>query len=158
MTRRRRTDFPTAALVMELGQQGKSTRQIAAVTGVSATTVSNILNGEFGWGQIAEGPVFQQYRAQQNKALEVAARALAAKAYAHAEEVLPKANFLQSVIGGSTLVDKARLLAGESTENHAHYHVHEIQGLDRLCERLRRALIITGSEQAGKGGSQDEGK
>ena len=141
MAQGRRTDYPTAALAMELQQAGYSERQIAAQTGLPAATVHGIVSGANGWNEIAQEPVFRQYRAQQNKALEQAARSLAAKSFIHAETQLPKASYYQAVVGGSILLDKARLLAGEPTEIHATLDVPELARVKALAASLAKYVV-----------------
>jgi predicted transcriptional regulator len=86
MAKGRRTDLPTAALVMEMGKtEGRSENEISNLTGIPAGTVHNILSGAYGWKEIAEGETFKRHREQQNKALEQANRTLAAKALDAAE-------------------------------------------------------------------------
>jgi predicted transcriptional regulator len=140
-----RIDIPTAATAAELVAHGHSQNETAQRLGISRTTVANILDGEHGWDQLADTPVFRTYRQRQNKALEQAARTLAAKAFSHAESVMEKASFYQAVVGGSILIDKARLLAGESTENVAVLVRHEAEGLDALASVLGQTLLQTGN-------------
>ena len=60
MAKGRRTDLPTAALVMEMKEtEGRSENEISKLTGVPAGTVHNILSRAHGWDEIAEGDVFQ---------------------------------------------------------------------------------------------------
>src|SRR5262245_25651473 len=94
-----------------------------------------------GWNPIAQEPVFRQYRAQQNKAPEQAARSLASKSFIHAETQLPKASYYQAVIGGSVLLDKARLLAGEPTEIHATLDVPELARVKALAASLAKYVV-----------------
>jgi len=42
------------------------------------------------------------------------------------EDKLKKANIQQLSIGTGIMIDKARLISGESTENHAHVHIANI--------------------------------
>jgi hypothetical protein len=82
MAQGRRTDLPTAALVMELGEtEGRSEREIAKLTGISSGAVHGILSRANGWNEIADGDLFKRHRQEQNKALEQANRTLAAKAF-----------------------------------------------------------------------------
>ena len=141
MAKGRRTDLPTAALVMEMKEtEGRSEHEISRVTGIPVGTVHNIVSRAYGWDKIAEGDLFKRHREQQNKALEQSARTLAAKAYAHAEKQLPKASFYQAVYGGSILIDKARLLAGESTQNVDYVHKIDCESIDRLAALLHHSL------------------
>ena len=137
--RRRRTDLPTAALVMELGEtEGRSGPEISGMTGVPRSTVENILSGAHGWDRIAQTEVFKLYRQEQNKALEQASRTLAADALKKAAEKMDAASFYQLVTGAAILIDKSRLLAGDPTENVAHLHLHQFEVMESLVEKLRR--------------------
>jgi hypothetical protein len=150
-----RIDIPTAATAVELVESGGlSASEAGQSLGLGKNTVANILKGKYGWDEIVERPVFVRHRANQNKALEQAARTLAAKAFAHAEETLPKASFYQAVVGGSILIDKARLLAGESTENVAVLVRHEAEGLDALASVLGQTLLQTGQMASKQGTAQ----
>src|SRR6266498_5036909 len=86
MAKGRRTELPTAALVMEMGEAiGKSRRQISAATGIPLSTVQDILSRAHGWDEIADGDLFKRHRQEQNKALEQANRTLARKSLEKAE-------------------------------------------------------------------------
>ena len=141
MARGRRTDLPTAALVMELADTGLSNSQISEQVGIPARTAANIVSGDIGWGKIADRPIFARYRLLQNQTLEADARDLAHEAFKQARIALPKASFYQAVIGGATLIDKARLLAGESTQNIEVHTKLEVEGLDKLSDLLSQRLL-----------------
>ena len=77
MARGRRVDKVKAATALELREKlGHSERQIATEVGLPASTIHTILSKAHGWDQIADEPVFRQHRAQQNRALEQAARSM----------------------------------------------------------------------------------
>jgi 5'-3' exonuclease len=140
--RGRRTDIPTAALVMELGEtQGKSMRQISEVTGVPVSSVHSILNRAHGWDEIAEGDVFKRHRQEQNRALEQANRTLAKKSLEMAEQKIDKASYSQLVFGAAIMTDKARLLAGEPTQINATVNIHTVEKMDKLRAMLNQALL-----------------
>jgi hypothetical protein len=142
MARRRRTDLRTAALVMELGEtEGRSKREISAMTGVPASTVETILKRAHGWDEIAEGDLFKRHRVEQNKALEQANRTLAKKSLEMAEQKMNRASYSQLVFGAAIMTDKARLLAGEPTEIHASVNLHAIQDLDRIGKLIGQVLL-----------------
>jgi hypothetical protein len=142
MSRGRRTDLPTAALVMELGEtQGKSQRQISQRTGVPRGTVHAILNRAHGWDEIADGDVFKHHRQEQNKALEQANRTLAKKSLEMAEGKMDRASYSQLVFGAAIMTDKARLLAGEPTEIHATLNINTIVAMDKLAGMLSQRLV-----------------
>jgi hypothetical protein len=73
--------------------------------------------------------------------LEQANRTLAAKALNAAEGKIDGASFYQLVYGAAIMTDKARLLAGESTQNIEVHHKHEVQALDKLATMLSQALV-----------------
>jgi hypothetical protein len=142
MARGKRTDLPTAALVMEMREtDGRSENEISKLTGVPAGTVHNILSRAHGWDQIAEGDVFKRHRQEQNKVLEQANRTLAKKSLEMAESKMDRASYSQLVFGAAIMTDKARLLAGEPTEIHASVNYHAIFNLDKLAAMLSQALI-----------------
>ena len=142
MPRGRRSDKVKAATALELSEKlGHSERQIAREVGLPASTVHTILSKANGWDQIADEPVFKQNRAQQNRALEQAARSMAAKAMERAEGKIDEAGFYHLTLGAGIMIDKARLLAGESTENIAIRSREEILKLDLLAAALSEALL-----------------
>ena len=102
-----------ATVVEAVNGLGYSQLKAGELAGISQPSVSAILNGRYRWGEIAEGPVFNELRLRQKKAFQVATFDLARKALDRAETALPKASFLQAVTGYAILRDKERLDAGE---------------------------------------------
>jgi hypothetical protein len=144
MARGRRVDKVKAATALELSEKlGHSERQIAKEVGLPASTIHTILSKANGWDQIADEPVFRQHRAQQNRALEQAARSMAAKAMERAEDKIDEAGFYHLTLGAGIMIDKARLLAGESTENIGIQITDRsgVENLDRLAAALAQSLI-----------------
>ena len=142
MAKGRRTNLPTAALVMEMKEtEGRSENEISKLTGLPAGTVHNIVSRAHGWAEIAEGDVFKRHRQEQNKALEQANRTLARKSLEMAEGKMDKASYAQLVFGAAIMTDKARLLAGEPTEIHATLDLNTVVALDRLAAMLSQSLI-----------------
>ena len=135
-----RIPLDKAVAAVALTDLGYSSPQIEKQIGLDSRSVLDILNRVGHWGKVVDGPVFSRLRAEQNKALEVAARTLVAQSWADAAKKRKKASYYQLVVGGSILLDKARLLAGESTENVAHLHHHEVAGLDQVLGRIAEAL------------------
>ena len=121
--------------------EGRSEREIAEATGVSTSTVHRIVSRAHGWGEVADREVFKRYREEQNKALEQVNRTMAAEALIKAYGKMDQASFYQLVYGAAIMTDKARLLAGESTQNVEVHTYAEVQALDKLCEFLGRRLI-----------------
>jgi hypothetical protein len=144
MTRRKKTDLRTAALILEMKKtEGRTERQISAATGIPRSTVHTIVSGAHGWAEVAEGELFKRYRNEQNKALEQVYRTMAAKALEEASGKMSKASYYQLVCSAGIMTDKSRLLAGESTQNVSLHTTQEIAGLDKLCEMLNQSLIAT---------------
>jgi hypothetical protein len=138
----RRTDLPTAALVMELKEtEGRSENEITTLTGIPAGTVHNIVSRAHGWDKIADGDLFKRHRQEQSRALEQANRTLAAKALNAAEGKIDKASFYQLVYGAAIMTDKARLLAGEPTEIHANLNLTAVTSLDKLAAMFSQRLV-----------------
>ena len=130
-----------AVTAMTLAEAGYNAPAIAKSIGLAERTVYDVLNRHDKWGEIAERPVFAELRKQQNLALEAAARQFAAQSWAKAAEKMDQASYYQLVTGGAILIDKARLLGGESTQNIELHAKHEISGIDQLCSALSQVLI-----------------
>jgi predicted transcriptional regulator len=142
MAKRTKTDLRTAALVAEMKEsEGRSERDIAGLTGVSASTVHRIVSGAHGWDKVAEGETFKRYRQEQNRALEQVNRTMAAEALKKAYGKMDQASFYQLVYGAAIMTDKARLLAGESTQNIEVHDKVQVEGLDKLCDMLSQSLL-----------------
>lgn len=138
---KQRTNLQTAARAAGMYQAGIPVGDISAETGLSKRTIYHILNGDYNWGEILKNnEAYKLYKEATTKALEVNAWELAKKSFVHAEEKLPDASYAQAVLGGSILLDKARLLAGESTENIAHAHRHEVVAKDEVAARVLASL------------------
>ena len=130
-----------AAQAVTLAELGYNSPAISRETGINQRTVRDILAKHEKWGELAESSVFASLRREQNRALEAAARSFAAQSWAKAAEKMDQASYYQLVTGGAILIDKARLLAGESTANVEIHHKHEVTGLDNLCSALSQVLI-----------------
>ena len=116
---RQRTDLATAARAVGMFQAGIPVRDISKETGLSKSTIYNVLSGEYSWKEIQQNDErYKQYKDATTRGLEVNCWELAKKSFIHAEEKLPEASYAQGVFGGAILVDKARLLAGEATVIH----------------------------------------
>jgi predicted transcriptional regulator len=134
-------DNVRATEAVSLSELGFSQTDIAKQVGISQRTVSDILRGHGHWGELAETPIFAKLRQAQSKALEAAARSFAAQSWAKAAEKMDSASYYQLVMGGAILIDKARLLAGESTANVEVHTKLEVTGLDNLCSALSQVLL-----------------
>lgn len=131
--------LPSKAMeVLTLADTGMTPVQIQPIVNMPPSTIGDIIRKHERWGEIAEKPVFSALRAEQNKVLESAMRAGAARLFARAfdESKLEKASTYQLVTSAAIAVDKARLLAGESTENVAQIAKVEVSGLADLASSL----------------------
>ena len=134
---------PVAAIeAASLADLGYKSPQISQIVGLAPSTIDDIIAKHGRWGEVTETSVFVRLRAEQNKVLESAFRAGAARLFARAfdEDKLSKASTYQLVTSAAIAVDKARLLGGESTENLA-VSVAVSVNLDELGSRLSRRLI-----------------
>lgn len=136
-------DIAKAALAFNLADAGLKPIQIAAQTGLARPSVHDILNKHGRWGEVAERPVFNALRQQQQQTLEVAFRSASATLLERAmdPEKLLKASTYQLVISSGIALDKSRLLAGEPTEITASIDLHLVGNLDNLAARLAETLI-----------------
>ena len=78
--------------------------------------------------------------------LEATGRYLAAKAMIQLDNTLPYANAYQSCLIASIMIDKSRLLAGESTAN-VEVHIKAVGELDDLCSKLSNVLLSRTSDK-----------
>ena len=130
-------------------QAGIPVRDIALETGLGKHTIYNILSGAYKWGEILENSdSYHRYKAATTKSIEVNCWELAKKSFIHAEEKLPDASYAQAVLGGSILLDKARLLAGQATSIIEHVNRAEWQDEDDLLRRLAASIIDVTPEGA----------
>jgi len=117
MTGRQRTTHE-AAEVHALRDTGMSTGQIGEQLDIPKRTVAAIVAGEGRWGEIiSNNPEFIRWKDEVTRKLQTGALELAKKSFIHAEVKLPEASYYQAIVGGSILIDKARLLGNESTSN-----------------------------------------
>jgi hypothetical protein len=132
-----------AAHAMNLADVGYSGAAISRITQLNQASVSDILNGKGHWSTLVEKPVFHELRRTQNQVLEAGFRASANLLLQRAfdESKLEKASTYQLVIASSVALDKARLLAGESTANVEVHSKVEVTGLDNLCSALSQVLL-----------------
>jgi len=111
------TSIYKGAAVEALALVGVAPGQIAEDLGVSTSLVDDVLNNRGRWASLKTDQALQQYRQKQTRQHELMARELSTKALQRIEDTLPKASLSQAVIAFGVLQDKARLLAGESTQN-----------------------------------------
>jgi predicted transcriptional regulator len=132
-----------AAQAMNLADMGHVEREIAEHTGINQKSLAYIIGKHGKWGELAEQPIFRKLRAEQNQVLETGYRSAAAALLHRAfdESKLEKASTYQLVIASSVALDKARLLAGESTANVEVHTKLEVTGLDNLCSALSQVLL-----------------
>jgi hypothetical protein len=132
-----------AAQAYNLADVGYSGESISRIAKLSRSSVTDILNQKGHWSTLVESPVFKALRREQNQVLEAGFRASANLLLQRAfdESKLEKASTYQLVIASSVALDKARLLAGESTQNIEVHSKLEVTGLDNLCSALSQVLL-----------------
>jgi hypothetical protein len=132
-----------AAQAMNLKDAGYQVAEISRITKLNRSSVDDILNGRGHWSELVEKPVFIELRRAQNQALEAGFRHASSVLLQRAfdESKLEKASTYQLVIASSVALDKARLLAGESTANVEVHSKVEVTGLDNLCSALSQVLL-----------------
>jgi hypothetical protein len=133
------TDPLKAAQVMELAEAGYTVSRAAQITGIPRPTASDIVNRHGRWGEVADRPVFIKLRHEQNSTIEALARKMAADSFVKAESKMSDASYYQLVVGGSILLDKARLLAGEPTQI---TEVVNTGNLELLAAKLSEAVQL----------------
>ncbi len=148
-----RTDLATAARAVAMYQAGIPVREISKETDLSKRTIYNILSGEHNWDEIIRNDErYKLYKDATTRGLEVNCWELAKKSFIHAEEKLPEASYAQGGFGGATLIDKARLLAGEATEIHEVFTKEKWDRLnsDRamLLQEIERRISVAKAEEA----------
>ena len=141
MARGRQTDLPTAATAKAMHEMGIQTGEIASGLGVPEATVDDIVHGRHGWGRIHNTPLFNEYRVQQKRIMQTVSVELAKKALKQIEGKLLEASAAQAAVIYGILRDKERLDAGESTENVAVLHKHELDREQKALARLAASLL-----------------
>lgn len=126
-----------------MGEAGCTPTEIAQVLPLHRTTIGQILEGHGRWGEVAENPIAIELRRDQQRHLEVAYRAAAAKSLSSAveDEKIAKASTYQLAIASKIFLESSRLLAGESTANVSVQAKVDVTGLDALASALGQALI-----------------
>ena len=137
-----------AATAQALGDAGWQGRGIARQLGIADSTIQDVITRHGRWGEMADAPMFVQLRATQQRHLESAGRALAAKAMIQTEIALPKASALQAATVAAIMIDKSRILAGEPTEIHANLNLNAAVSIDKLCDILNQRLIEINATKA----------
>ena len=90
---------------------------------------------------INNDPEFVQWRHDVTRKLQTGALELAKKSSIHAESTLNGASYYQAIVGGSILIDKARLLGNESTENLAlHVTKEDLASREDVLARVATLL------------------
>src|SRR3990167_4614557 len=92
---------------------------IAELLEISDNSVRDIIHGKGRWATLPQKPVLARIREEQSRRLELAYRTTAAITMERAleEDKLAKASTYQLITSSAIAIDKARLLAGESTAN-----------------------------------------
>ena len=141
MTGRQRTTHE-AAEVHALRDTGMSTGQIGEQLDIPKRTVAAIVAGEGRWGEIINNdPEFVRWRDDVTRKLQTGALELAKKSFIHAESKLNGASYYQAIVGGSILIDKARLLGDQSTSNLAlHVTKEDLASREDVLARVATLL------------------
>ena len=135
----RDTQLFKGAAVEALAATGVTPSQIAEDMGLSLGLVESILAGKGRWASLHTDQALQQYRQKQTRQHELMARELSTKALQRIEDTLPTANLSSAIIAFGVLQDKARLLAGESTQNIAFGGTVRIES-EKLTDMLARLV------------------
>ena len=135
----RDTRLYKGAAVEALAATGVPPGQIAEDMGLSLSLVDNILNKRGQWASLHTDQALQQYRQKQTRQHELMARELSTKALERIEATLPTANLSSAIIAFGVLQDKARLLAGESTQNISFGGTVRIES-EKLTDMLARLV------------------
>ena len=142
------TDPQIAAQAMALADAGLPPGVIGKTLGKARQTISDIINLHGCWGKIAEKPVFSAWRHAQQQILEASSRQIAAEALEQTQTALPKASALQAATVFAIMIDKSRLLAGESTQ------IVDVSitmaGHDTLADALANAIDVSPSRTDGE--------
>ena len=135
----RDTRLYKGAAVEALADTGMPPGQIAEAVGVSLSVVDDILHGRGRWASLHTDQALQQYRQQQTRQHELMARELSTKLLERIEKTINTGGLSQAVIAFGILQDKARLLAGESTQNIAFGGTVRIES-EKLTDMLARLV------------------
>lgn len=122
-----------------LAAAGVTSSQIAEDMGRSVSMVDDILNSRGRWASLATDQALQEYRAKQTRQHELMARELSTKLLERIEKTINTGGLSQAVIAFGILQDKARLLAGESTQNIAFGGTVRVES-EKLTDMLARLL------------------
>jgi hypothetical protein len=142
MAKHTKTGLRTAAVVLEMKEaEGRSEREIAEATGLSASTVHWIVSRAHGWGEVAEREVFNVIGRNRTKPWNKLTGPWQPRRLKKADGKMDQASFYQLVYGAAIMTDKARLLAGESTQNIEVHDKVQVEGLDKLCDMLSQSLL-----------------
>ena len=132
-----------AVKAFSLADLGYTPQQISQKVNISRPSLYYIFGRHGKWGEIADTPVFNRLRREQNQLLEASYRTIAASSLMHAmtPEKIAKASYYQLIVGSSIATDKAQLLAGLPTEISMSNQVTEFRAIDQLAEALARSLV-----------------
>lgn len=136
------TPLHEAAKAAALVESGYSHRKTSKLTGLSAFTVGQIVDGDEGWEERKNLPVFKRYLTEEKDRIIHAMTELTKKAIGQANKVVDKASFYQAVTGAAILIDKTRLLTDQSTSNVAVLHKVDAESIDKLANLLSQGLTV----------------
>lgn len=133
-----------AGLAIAMGEMGYPESVITKATNIPERTVWGLLHDEVGW---IHGPVLKVHRVKAKEILQARSMAIAEKCLNQVDKKIVDASAYQAAGIYGLLRTHERLDAGEPTEHIAMINRHQIEGLDRLAERLGQALIAAHKEQ-----------
>ena len=141
-----------AAEIHALRATGMASGQISEQLGIPQRTVAAIIVGEGRWGEIIDNdPEFARWKGKVSRKLQITAWELATKSFVHAEKKLPDASYHQAILGGAILIDKARLLGDQSTENLSFRVTKEdIADQDEVMAKVAAVLALRAKETEAK--------
>lgn len=124
-------------LAMSMRDNGSSRKEIAKTLGISTSTVHAFIS-QSKLDDISHSDLASKVKARMASDMILNANSLFDAAMS--EEKTEKASTLQLVTAGSILVDKARLLAGESTENIS-VRVKHVNETDSELKSIREEIM-----------------
>ena len=136
----RKTDPQEAATVVAMSEGGYGPSAISRNLEMPRSTVNDILHGRSGWDKIHDQVWFREYVNKQRVSLQASLTEIAKRGLIRVDETIDKASTGQAMWAAAVAIDKARLLAGESTENIAHAHRHEVVAKDEVAARVLASL------------------
>lgn len=139
-------------MAQAMRDQGMGRKEISEKLGVSTSTVHAFFSEMSGLDDITHADLAQKFRNRLSSQMILDSKFLFDSATD--EEKVAKASTLQLVTAGSILIDKSRLLAGESTENIA-VRVKHVNDTDAELLAIREEIRQLESEAVKQSNSLD---